>query len=100
MHGPRVDTELRASTPGVFTAGNLLRGAETAEFTALEERDATHSIKAFLERGAWPERVLPLQVEAPIAWVSSNVVSIPSNGCLSLNRFTFRVSEFCRQVKA
>ncbi len=33
--GPRVDQGFHTSVPGVFAAGNLLRGAETADYSAL-----------------------------------------------------------------
>src|SRR5262245_14789477 len=50
--GPLVDTSLRSSAVGVFAAGNLLRGAETADIAALEGRRAAQHIRDFLERGA------------------------------------------------
>ena len=33
--GPAVDTRLETSAPGVFTAGNLVHAAETADIAAL-----------------------------------------------------------------
>jgi len=38
--GPQVDPGFRTSARGVFAAGNLLRGAETADVSALEGRQA------------------------------------------------------------
>jgi len=96
--GPRVDTCLRTSVRGVFAAGNLLRGAETADSAALEGRYAARCIRSFLEQGTWPDHVLPLQVEAPIAWISPNAVVV-SEDRLGLGGFVFRVSEFCQGAK-
>lgn len=42
--GPRVDSGFRSSVPGVFAAGNLLRGAEAADHCALEGKRAAKSI--------------------------------------------------------
>lgn len=96
--GPRVDTCLRTSVRGVFAAGNLLRGAETADNAALEGRRAARCIKNFLEQDTWPEYALPLQVEAPITWVSPNAVALPKDGP-RLGSFLFRVNEFCQGVQ-
>jgi NADPH-dependent 2,4-dienoyl-CoA reductase/sulfur reductase-like enzyme len=93
--GPLVDTHLRTSARGVFAAGNLLRGAETADVAALEGRRAARHIRDFLERDRWPEARLPIQGEPPVIWVSpGSIVSgdEPAGG------FLFRVGEFCRNV--
>lgn len=39
-HGPLVDQAMRTSIPGVFAAGNVLRGVETSGFAALEGKRA------------------------------------------------------------
>jgi thioredoxin reductase len=96
--GPQVDTCLRTSVRGVFAAGNLLRGAETADIAALEGRYAARCIRNFLEQGAWPERALPLQVEAPVTWISPNAVAVSKDG-LGLGGFLFRVNEFCQGAR-
>lgn len=96
--GPDVDTGLRTLTPGVFAAGNLLRGAETADVAALEGRHAAESIAGFLSSGSWPVANEGLQIEAvdPIQWVSPNRLVVngtqPPRNC-----FTFRVSTFLGQ---
>src|SRR4029453_13757239 len=51
--GPQVDSCYRTSQPGIFAAGNLLRGVETADWAALEGRGAAHSIARFLENANW-----------------------------------------------
>lgn len=51
--GPEVDAGLQSSTPGIFVAGNLLRGlsreAEPADACALEGTSAGKSIANYLE---------------------------------------------------
>src|SRR5262249_59858650 len=70
---PRVDSALRTSKCGVFAAGNLLHGAETADVSALGGRHAARTMHAFLTTGAWPSQpALPLHCEPPIRWVSPN----------------------------
>ena len=96
--GPQVDPGFRTSARGVFAAGNLLRGAETADVSALEGRQAARRIQSFLQQATWPERVLPVQTEAPITWIFPNAVGA-ANGLPPSGYFTFRVREFCRSVQ-
>jgi hypothetical protein len=42
--GPKIDTEFHSSVTGVFVAGNLLRGVETADHCALEGIKAGRAI--------------------------------------------------------
>jgi thioredoxin reductase len=42
--GPRIDSNFRSSVNGVFVAGNLLRGVETADHCAIEGKQAAMSI--------------------------------------------------------
>ena len=93
--GPLVDMSLCTSVRGIFAAGNLLRGAETADVAALEGRRAAQHIRDFLECDRWPEARLPIQSASPIVWVSPGAIVYgdrPSGG------FLFRVGEFCRNV--
>ena len=62
--GPRADTGLRTTRPGIFAAGNVLHGAESADIAALSGRHAARSVARWLagdvaldlaERD-WPER--------------------------------------------
>ncbi len=48
--GPRIDAEFHSSVKGVFVAGNLLRGVETADHCALEGRKAGKAIAKYLKR--------------------------------------------------
>ncbi len=73
--GPQVDGEFRTSRPGVFAAGNLLRGAETASNSALEGRRAAQAMIRFLEGETWPDHRLPLISHPPLRWVAPNSFS-------------------------
>ncbi len=48
-NGPRIDADFRSSVHGVFAAGNLLRGVETADHCAIEGQQAARSIARFLK---------------------------------------------------
>ena len=91
---PRVDGALRTSARGVFAAGNLLHGAETADVAALSGRHAARAIQDFLATGAWPDRPpIPVVCEPPLQWVSPSAINAgvePPRG-----RFLLRVAEFC-----
>jgi thioredoxin reductase len=65
-HGPVVDAALRTSRPGVFAAGNVLHGAETADVAALSGRHAGAAAARFL-RGEepWPLARAPVRCEPP-----------------------------------
>lgn len=91
--GPRIDAAYRTSARGIFAAGNLLRGAETADTSALEGRRAAQAICEFLQGNRWPEQALPIEVETPILWIVPNVVTSPAHKP-AFGYFTFRVSEF------
>lgn len=91
--GPRADSAFRTSTPGVFAAGNLLRGAETADVVGLEGRRVGRAIEAFLRAGAWPDNPVPVQVEAPLAWVWPNALGAPGERP-PFGHLTFRSSAF------
>ncbi len=47
--GPKIDSEFRSSVNGVFVAGNLLRGVETADRCAIEGMKAGKSIARYLK---------------------------------------------------
>ena len=47
--GPRINAEFHSSIKGVFVAGNLLRGVETADHCALEGKQAGKAITKYLE---------------------------------------------------
>jgi NADPH-dependent 2,4-dienoyl-CoA reductase/sulfur reductase-like enzyme len=92
--GPQADGSYRTSAPGVFAVGNLLRGSETADASALEGARAAGGIAAFLEDGAWSERRLRVEAARPLEWVFPNSIGGP-NDRTPFGRFTFRVQTFC-----
>jgi thioredoxin reductase len=47
--GPVIDANFRSSVNGVFVAGNLLRGVETADHCAIEGKRAAQSIAKFIK---------------------------------------------------
>jgi hypothetical protein len=92
--GPQVDAWFRTSQAGVFAAGNLLRGVETADWAALEGRAAARSIARWLENAGWNGSRLEVQTEEPFAWICPNVLS-PD---VAVERFRFRSREFRQNV--
>jgi hypothetical protein len=92
--GPQIDAELHTSAQGVFAAGNLVRGAETADHAALEGRHAARSMVRFLETAAWPQSSVPIQAAEPVAWMSPNRIS-SNQGQPPLGVFLLRVNSFC-----
>lgn len=75
--GPLVDTRMRTSRPGVFAAGNLLHGAETADVAALSGGRAAVGVLAYLRGGEWSaaEEAL-LHCEAPLSWIVPGKVAV------------------------
>jgi thioredoxin reductase len=105
--GPRVDTALRSSRPGVFAAGNLLHGAETADVAALSGRHAALGAAEHVRGSAWPERRIPIECEPPLHWISPNAIAQPAgaagpnaggarSGDPPRGRFALRSREFVR----
>jgi glycerol-3-phosphate dehydrogenase len=73
--GPQIDSQFRTSRPGIFAAGNLLRGVETADWAALEGRGAARSIARFLETAKWNGHRLEMHAEPPLDWICPSVLS-------------------------
>ncbi|MCS0636836.1 NAD(P)/FAD-dependent oxidoreductase [Streptomyces sp. LP05-1] len=73
--GPAVDGSFRTSLPGVFAAGNALRGIERAAVAAAEGRAVAGAVLARLAGAAppWPAGgTPPVRVAAPFRWVVPN----------------------------
>ncbi|MEU0561370.1 FAD-dependent oxidoreductase [Dactylosporangium sp. NPDC006015] len=68
--GPRVDTTLATSVPGVFAAGNLLHPVDTADLAALDGRHVTPAVLSFLAGAAADVRPVALTCEPPLCWVA------------------------------
>jgi Predicted dehydrogenase len=88
--GPQVDKLFRTSQHGIFAAGNILRGVETADWAALEGRRAARSIARYLENTEWSATRLEVQPEEPLAWICPNILS-PD---VRVERFRFWSKEF------
>jgi hypothetical protein len=94
--GPAVDAALRTSRPGVFAAGNLLHGAETADIAALSGRHAATHLKGQTPLRVvegWSSGRVPVECEPPLRWISPNVV-VPGAGAPPRGRFLLRSFEF------
>ncbi|MFF5973499.1 FAD-dependent oxidoreductase [Streptomyces sp. NPDC012769] len=68
--GPSVDPALRTPVPGVFAAGNLLRGVEPAVVAAAEGRSVASAVLAHLAGAPWPEPGLTLRAAGALRWVT------------------------------
>jgi hypothetical protein len=73
--GPQVDAALRTTVPGVFAAGNVLHGAETADVAALTAAHVADGVVAHLGGRPWPTARVPLVCEAPLHWITPNAVT-------------------------
>jgi thioredoxin reductase len=68
--GPSINQCFQTSSPGVFAAGNCLRGAVTADEAAWEGRTAAGAIAAWLDGRLAPAREVRLAADAPIGFAS------------------------------
>jgi thioredoxin reductase len=77
-NAPRVDTGYRTSAPGVFAAGNLLHGAETAGVCERDGDWVAATMLDWLRADApwWPvTSTVPVECTPPLRWVSPNAVT-------------------------
>jgi thioredoxin reductase len=98
--GPQVDSRFRTSQQGIFAAGNLLRGVETADWAALEGRSAARSIARFLENAGWNGSRLEVHAESPLDWICPNVLSpdaLPSRFRIRSHKFRNHITLKVRQ---
>jgi thioredoxin reductase len=72
--GPRVDTSLTTSRPGVFAVGNLLHPVDTADVAALDGRHVAPYVRQFLDDRAGHLPGYELVAEAPFRWVAPQIV--------------------------
>ncbi|MEV6676539.1 FAD-dependent oxidoreductase [Streptomyces erythrochromogenes] len=73
--GPCVDASFRTAAPGVFAVGNALHGIERAAAAAAEGVAAAGPVLAHLAGAPWPEPGPPLQVRAPLVWVTPHRIT-------------------------
>lgn len=98
--GPSVDSRLRTTRPGLFAAGNLLHGAETADVAALTGRHVARGVIEHLAGDPWPSARVPLRCEEPLHWIAPNAVTA-RQGSASIparRRFLLRAHEELRSV--
>jgi len=91
--GPLVDAALRTTRPGIFAAGNLLHGAETADTAALSGRHVAASVLRHLEGEPWPPARVPIHCCAPLDWIAPNALTTSEPIKPSENHFLIRARE-------
>jgi thioredoxin reductase len=97
---PHVDAGYRTSAPGVFAAGNLLHGAETAGVCAHDGEWVAAAMLDWLDAGTptWPVAdAVPVECAPPLRWVSPNAVR--PGVALPHGRFLLRSSAFARRPR-
>jgi hypothetical protein len=91
--GPSVDPALHTTRPGLFAAGNLLHGAETADVAALSGRHVAVGVLRYLEGRPWPGVRVPIRCQAPLHWIAPNAVADPSPTAVPGRGFLLRAHE-------
>jgi thioredoxin reductase len=93
---PRVTSDGRTSTPGIWSAGNLVHPAETADVAALSGRHAGAAIAAHLQLAdgtAGP--FLDVDVTAPLRWIApSSIGGFDNARSPRADRFLLRSDAF------
>jgi hypothetical protein len=84
-----VDAFFRTGSAGVFAAGNVLRGVESAGAAAAEGRGAADAVLRHLSGEAWPLSAVPVVAEGPVGWVAPNRITDAAAG----GPFLLRVRE-------
>jgi thioredoxin reductase len=76
--GPRVDSALRTSTPGVFAAGNLLHPVDTADIAALDGRHVAAQVRQWLHTRHTPGPGrgpgVTLIADPPLRWIAPQIL--------------------------
>ena len=96
-NAPRVDPGYRTSAPGVFAAGNLLHGAETAGVCERDGNWVAATMLDWLRADAawWPvTSTVPVECTPPLRWVSPNAVTPGAE--VPLGHLLLRTSAFAR----
>jgi thioredoxin reductase len=74
-YGPAIDMNLMTTVPGIFAAGNVLRGAEMHDLCALEGRRAAQGIVAYLKhQGAKAGRRISISAQDPVRYVVPQMI--------------------------
>jgi thioredoxin reductase len=72
--GPRVDSALRTSAPGVFAAGNLLHPVDTADVAALDGRHLAAQVQQWLRTRRTPDSGVSLVADPPLRWIAPQIL--------------------------
>jgi hypothetical protein len=88
--GPTVDPAQRTSRPGVFAAGNLLHGAETADVAALSGRHVADGVLRHLNGQPWPHAQIKIRCAEPLHWITPNAITATGDGKPARGRFLLR----------
>jgi thioredoxin reductase len=72
--GPRVDSALRTSAPGVFAVGNLLHPVDTADVAALDGRHAAAVVQHWLRTRHTPDPGITLVADPPLRWIAPQIL--------------------------
>jgi thioredoxin reductase len=93
--GPAIDPALRTTRAGVFAAGNVLQGAETADVAALSGAHVAAGVIRHLEGEPWPTARVPIRCEEPLGWISPNALTTGPSHSLAppRDRFLLRSAE-------
>jgi thioredoxin reductase len=95
--GPVVDAGGRTTRPGVFAAGNVLRGAEPADVAALEGRHVAAAVAEHLAGAPWPERHAMLRCAEPLHWIAPGAITGPQQP--ARGRWLLRAREDLRDAR-
>ncbi|MFE4492092.1 NAD(P)/FAD-dependent oxidoreductase [Streptomyces niveus] len=87
--GPAVDGSFRTDRAGVFAVGNLLHGIEPAGTAAREGLLAAAPVLRHLTDGAAPAARVPVQVEAPLRWITPSRLD-PADPSVATGGFILR----------
>jgi NADPH-dependent 2,4-dienoyl-CoA reductase/sulfur reductase-like enzyme len=72
--GPRVDSALRTSAPGVFAAGNLLHPVDTAGIAALDGRHLARQVRQWLRTRHTPDPGVTTIADQPLRWIAPQIL--------------------------
>ncbi|MFH1124572.1 MAG: FAD-dependent oxidoreductase [Pseudomonadota bacterium] len=95
--GPLVDMDLMTPVPGIFAAGNVLRGADMHDLCALEGKKAAQTILKRLTLGQADQRKgVTICAEAPVRYVVPQRI-LPEQ--IRARPFTWRYPGYSLQVE-
>ena len=93
--GPRVDSALRTSAPGVFAVGNLLHPVDTADVAALDGRHVAAQVQHWLRTGQTPGPGVTLIADPPLRWITPQILR-PGDPAPARHRYLLWSDAFIR----